>query len=332
MKAELWEIFMALVRAGLWEKETDLPVVPGLTDWESLLEASRAQAVEGLLFRGVSHLPDSKMPPAQIRLLLMADADSIERNSGRIASVQDGVLKEFARHSLPAVVVKGTEAAKYYAFPALRESGDIDIYCPDFRRALELFPHAVPKPDGSASFVRDGVEVELHPRYFDLHLPDSRLPEVPSRAAELLMLSAHIFKHAAGAGIGLRQFCDMAAAMSHPYDHEQFREALSRARMLRWNSLLCSYLVEDLGLDPVHCGIGFARCNPSRLRKIVMDGGNFGFSGSLRSRSDNPGIRKAATALSLIRRIPFSVRYAPREAFLGFVSLVGGNLTRTNRT
>ena len=329
-----WDLFMQLLRAGLWEEDLRLTGTPSAACWEQLLSMSRIQAVTGLLLRGITHLPKDQLPPAAIRMRLLAEADEIERKNLEAGLAEKKVLAFFAERGLHPIVQKGSQAAKYYAEPLLRESGDIDLYFPEeaFSQAVAAVPHARMTPDGSALASFKGVTVEIHPRYFDLHLPADKLPPVPSLVGELLLYSSHILKHALGAGIGLKQLCDMARALAQTeglYDKSAFETALRNAGLLRWHRLLCSMLISDLGLDARYCLPGFVPCNPKPLRRIVRQSGNFGTANTARQkalRSENAVVKKGATALSFLLHIPFSLRIAPGEAFATFRELTRGNL------
>ena len=332
-----WSLFLRLLRAGLWEKPLFLLHVPDDEGARRLLETGRQQAVVGLLLRSITRMPKEQLPSPAIRMQLLAEADEIERQNLQINLVEREVRSYFEQQGLRPIVQKGSQAAKHYAMPLLRQGGDIDFYLPgdSFDKACALIPDGTHSPDGSLVFRRKGILVELHPRYFDLHLPDDRLPAVPSVCAELLLYSSHILKHALGAGVGLKQLCDMARALAgldSAYDKKDLEEALRKAGILRWHQMLCSMLVDKLGLDPKYCLPSFRPCNYQALERIVRHGGNFGMSSPMRKkglRARSPFIRKITTALPFVGRIPFSLRYAPGEAMDTFRELVRGNAVRT---
>ncbi len=328
------DIFFALLRAGLWERDWQPEATLPPEDWPALIQTAKQQAVLGLVYRGIAHLPENQMPPANVRLQLLADIDRVERRGRQLTAVQEELLCHFREAGLHPFVQKGTEAGKYYARPLLRQSGDIDLCFAggEFDRACALFPEARTAPDGACVFKFWDVTVELHSRYYDLHLPGSRLPEVPSVYAELLMLSAHILKHAIGAGVGCKQLCDMTLALEKTdgqYDKSLLEKYLEEAGMLRWHRILCSLLVEDLGLHPARCLPGFKPCDPAPLRRIVLSGGTFGLYDPARARAVSSGkaVRKLQAAGAFLKRLPFSLRVAPRETFSTIGELVKGNLS-----
>ena len=321
MPDQVWNTFLELLRAGLWEQDLRLAAVPDAAGWERLFRLGREQAVMGLVLRGAAHLPEGQRIPEELQPLAQAWETAASRAGARYAQVQEALLAEFAAAGLHPVVKKGTESAKYYADPSVRQAGDIDLFLPEgeFQRALALVPEAQASPDEAAFFVRDGVTVELHPRYFDIHLPPARLPAPGTPCGELLLLSSHIFKHAIGPGVGCKQLCDLAralAALEGRYDKQELAAALRRAGLLRWHRLLCSLLVADFGLDPACCPADFQPVDPKRLRSIVRSSGHFSHHAKT----------KAATAGAFLRRLPFSLSYCPRETFATIRELALGNL------
>ncbi len=338
MMGSITNLFFTVLRAGLWEQDLRLDAAPAAADWQAILQLAREQAVLGLVYRGMAHIPADQLPPSAARMRLLADVDQLERRVRALAAVQEELLTCFAKADLHPAVQKGSEAGKYYAQPFLRESGDIDLYFPEgeFPRAEKLVREGLAEApqtssDGSLVYKYKGATIEHHARYFDLHVPANRLPEVPSVIAELVMLSAHILKHAIGEGVGCKQLCDMARALDRTdgtYDKAALRDTLRRCGLLRWHRLLCSLLVSDLGLDPERCLPDFTPCNPDPLRRIVLRGGAFGFADPARRQAAGRGpvARKLHAAGAFLRRLPFSLRYAPRETLATVAELVKGNL------
>ena len=139
-------------------------------------------------------------------------------------------------------------------------------------------------------------------------------------------------KHAIGAGVGCKQLCDFALALARTdgkYDKEQLCAYLKRAGLLRWQRVLCSLLVADLGLDPACCLPDFTPGDPAPLRRIVLEGGAFGLFDPSREKAVRAGktVRKMQAAGAFLKRLPFSLRVAPRETVATIGELVKGNLS-----
>ena len=326
----LEETFFELIRAGLHGEPARIGQVPTLQDWGVLLTLAKRQSVMGLLYRGVSFLPEGFHLPEPVLFRLVAEADQVERRGATLKSVADNLVDRLSSAGLHPILMKGPVVAAYYPVPQQREYGDIDLYlAPDeFAAApgvLEVpFTQA---PDGSIHYQWKGVDVDQHRRYFDLHLPERRLPAPGTPEATLLMLSAHAMKHAVGTGVGLRQCIDMAVAYEHlgtEVSPEKLECVFRDSGTLKWNRLLSAFIEEYLGFHPIFGGAGTC---PEPLLKIVQKGGNFGHHahGRLEAIGKSALRRKADTALRFVKRLPFSLRYAPRETLRSVFSLADGN-------
>ena len=329
MSLQAWNIFMELLRAGLWEQDLRLSAVPDAAGWEQVLQTARAQGVMGLLVRGVAHLEQDQRPPEAVQRMLQAWQTALERASARHDRVQAELLAELHAAGLHPLVQKGSEAARHYDFPQLRQAGDIDLFCQELAQGASgqgaslraLFPQARIASDGAAVFVRDGVTVELHPRYYDVHRAPSELPAPGSPGGEILLLTAHIFKHAVGEGVGCKQLCDLAralAALEGRYDKDGLAAVLRRAGLLRAYRLICALLAADFGLPARYCLPGPRTVDPEPLRRIVRAGGI--------GHTDAAHGGKLATAGAFLRRLPFALRYGAREAMCMVLELAAGNL------
>lgn len=324
-------LLLALVRSALWNRPLPADVCAQLRDlsssqWRGVLQLARQQSVTGLVYGALQHLPEGMVPPEDILFRLVADADRVIRRSGRLASAQ-GILLDRLSGFHP-LVMKGSVCAGRYPAPELREMGDIDLYMPDagVREILDAV-HESPEsatifPDGSLHFVFQDFDVDIHRHYYDLH--GKNLPAPGSEEGELLMLSAHILKHAIGPGVGLRQICDLALALSQvPDGVEKLTECSRRAGIGRWNRLLLSYLGASVFADAAEENVA-----AGPLARIIWNGGNFGHHSASRKviLEKQPFRRKADTLHLYLSHLPFGIRYAPREYLLYGLDLARGNL------
>ena len=333
-----YDVFLALLRSGLHERplssqETATVSALSLPQWNALLQMAGQQTVTGLLHQAVTSLGESVVVPSDITLTLMARTVTIERDSRSKREVTESLLQHFRSEGLSPLVMKGVSVADFYAKPQLRTAGDIDFYFPpgEIRRAWDLLPERSTAPDGSRHGRVDGIDIDLHERYFDLHVPQSSLPSPGTPEAMLLMLSSHILKHSIGTGVGLRQCCDMAMAyeaLQDRYDPAALEHFFRQTRTWRWNRLLHAFLTTYLGMRPQSLFAGTADISPEPLRAIVLSGGNFGHYAATRQNAlaGSKTRRKRDTFVRFLRRLPFSLRYAPRETIATMGELVRGNL------
>ena len=331
------DLFLTLVRLGLKTGKAD--AFPDLDEesWKELLDLGLKQGVIGLVFAGASALPSEIVIPDSISYRLMIEADRIIRRSEKVSKSASSLLKALEAKGIHPVIMKGPSVAVYYPEPKLRENGDLDIFIPpeDFDKAANIIPPGkVHKdPDGNILYFWDDVLVDQHPRYFDLHNRRSAKldNDNPSPEDQLLMLSLHIRKHCMAAGVGLRQICDMAMAyrtLDGSYDPQALLDLYEHTGSARWNLLLASFIRSYLGDVPLPYSDSCSFPNPRPLTRIVFSGGSFGHYGPSRETVLNRGgtSRKLDTLRRLIRRIPFSLSYAPRELIPYLTSLIKGNI------
>lgn len=333
----MMELLLSLVRSALY----GIPLgddamrklrAMGEEGWNSLIDMAARQTVSGLLYQALEQCEGELSISEDTAFRLVSIVNDILARNAVMAEAERSVLDMFSSRGLHPVVMKGSTCSKRYPRPELRECGDVDIFFEgdEFAEAAAILDKAglehSKSPDSSVVFSYGDCVVELHGRYFDLHVPSSCLPPVPSAEAEILMLSAHILKHACGAGVGLRQICDFALVWNqYQGDRDSLERLFSEAGLLRWHRLLVAFIEGNLTVSPSRKGSG-----KGKLIRIMESGGNFGHYNRSRGRHlHGPGImRKLDTACLILSRLPFSLRYAPRETFFLVRELVTGNISR----
>lgn len=329
------DAFFILLRSGLEEKDIEHPLILTEEEWEDILSVSAMQTVTGQVARGIAHLPAGNAVPDMILMKFMKKTGHIVRTSAIISEVRDKLVSAFRAGGLDPVIMKGPESASFYLRPELRESGDLDIFFPgdSFEKACDMVSSMGiimdKAPDGSVRYLFEGIEIDQHQKYFDLHT-ERQLPEVPGPYATLLMLSSHILKHCMTAGVGLRQLCDMAMAyrsLEDSYDKTALAAMFERTGLESWNKLLASFLEKYLGCRS-HPYSQDELPDPTVLMDIIMEGGNFGHHAAGRQKAEKGPLsaRKKDTVARMLRRLPFSLKYGRKELFCYFAELVRGNL------
>lgn len=348
---------LALLRGGLWEQDVKPHSCFPLSrdSWEEVFLLSKQQTVTGVAFRGLHHLPDGMLPPESLLLRWMAAADGIERKNKEMNLALDSLLTLFARHGLHPILQKGQGLASLYAYPLLRECGDIDLFFPGsgefeaaFRCVEKLDIRMVRKADGSLLYSWQGIPVEHHIRLIDLYHPPHNTKKtdliwefrrmalstasdlevtVPAPSLNLLLQYAHILKHALGRGIGLRQLCDLALSCDRWHTDlmpDVLKGVCRQAGLTKWVSLLHAFLTERLGLASDRLPYPETAANTQPLLEIIWRGGNFGHQAYRLTRPTL--LHKIQTAEAFRRNISFAFRYAPKEALAIFVNLLKGQI------
>lgn len=311
MAVNSFSILLSLVRGALWDCEPDRCTLEALSreEWMQVLDEARRQTVTGLVYMALEKYPVQL--PEGLSMELVRRVSQIARRSEGMRAAQASLMSLF--DGLNPVVMKGSVCAARYPSPEMREAGDIDLYFGprDYPAALGRIPVEYSRnADEGVSFFLDRRLVEIHSRYYDLHT--GRVPEVASPEGELLMLAAHVFKHASGPGVGLRQICDFALAY-RAYDGD-VSGVFRAAGMEKWLQVLLSFVH-----DYLDSSVRVERYrDPRPLMRIVEGSGNFGHhtSSRLRSLGGSAFSRKADTAARILSRLPFAFRYSPREAFM----------------
>jgi len=354
--SRVYVAFFSLLKSGLWEKEMLAPYVFPLSDeeWRAVYDESVRQTVQGIVFEGLSFLPRDQFPPEPLFLCWLAQVAQIEDNNVRSEREIVRLHRFFAEAGIRVVLKKGQSAAVLYEQPRQRVCGDIDLYfttIADYRRAGHLVRSRGidihKRPDGSQEYVWNGIMVEHHSTLIDLKSPflyiylrrlelekgfdsvtfaghEDTPVAVPGRELNLLMLNAHIMKHAFISGVGLRQLCDLARAYYSyvgQYDAGELKNSYRRAHMLRWSGMLHNFLVVHLGLEEKYLPYALPVASTEKLLCSVITGGNFG---QLMFDRGHYLSHKLYTLKAMYRNRNISLRYSVLEIFCWFVQLLYG--------
>jgi len=137
MKYKNIEVFLALVRAGLWmvkgEGFLDEPsgkaerTVHGFSgvDWEEVYRLAEEQSVDGLLAAGIDNL--NLDVPLELKLNIIGEALQIEQRNNAMNEFVARLLSHLRKEGIYAVLVKGQGIAQCYEKPLWRASGDVDL-------------------------------------------------------------------------------------------------------------------------------------------------------------------------------------------------------------
>lgn len=353
------QAFLMLLRSGLWESDVqDLSLFP-LSDgeWTEVLRISERQTVQGLLYRGFQHLPEHLFPPQPLVWQWVAIGAQLEKEYRQFCKHTEATGRLLEDAGATPVLQKGLAVAHYYEHPSLRVNGDIDWYVGPEKVLMAIAQrlttegyHLERHSDKSMSFDYEGTTVELHPYMINLEQPcyhkaakdlsDVHTPifsslcgkamgnevRVPASVPTLVMLNAHLMKHAFTVGVGLRQFCDMARAyhcLYGQYDAIVLAEAYHKTGLWRWSGLLHQFLIHYLDM-PSHELPPPSTVHPRDARRLfhqVLQDGNFGHHTTHWQKAHSNGRNRWHTIRQIIRRLPISLRYAPTEMLFKMLSL-----------
>lgn len=363
MKDEiLHEVFMSLIRAGLWNQppETDhYPIADA--DWLKIRKTGKKQTVSGILYDGMLLLPDEFQPPANILISWTAEIDSLERKNRRMNEVLAELHALFTKAGIDLTLQKGQGLAALYEHPEHRVCGDIDWNIPcaaDREKALWLLRRQGVRVEGQAGnsvlYCYKGIIVEHHKHSVDIHNPFVRgfirelidrehklarslslhgeVVTLPSVLLTHLQVNMHILKHMLSFGIGLRQLCDTARLYYSLHDMTDglaLKQIYKKTGTYRWIQVFHELLVKELGLSSEY--LPFERApgvNYGWMMNDVVRGGNFGFYDSDAADATRQGTSRRWMWIHRTGRFLRYLQLTPQEAFWFPVSHVYSHLQK----
>ena len=203
-------VVLDLIKASLWGN-----AIPDEINWEVFEEMNK---------HSITTLPYQIMPQIELatELRQVWKTTNYERIAHNVNCIHAQI---FLPITIPYVILKGTEAAKYYPEPKLRALGDIDLLTrhEDFNTAYQQLLDGGYKLQGDegreAVFHKDGVTIELHRSFAKMNNPihakyldDTIINSINSSHVlpddiNGLVLLEHISQHLVN-GLGLRQIID----------------------------------------------------------------------------------------------------------------------------
>ena len=172
--------------------------------------------------------------PREVLLPWLAEGDKAVRWHRYQQEVQQEIVDIMAHHGIETLVLKGTNTARHYPTPQLREFKDLDLYFYDKHDDADRVAREVLKVEVSndahhhSKYNYRGVTVESHYNFLNTHYPPSNrryealLKELvetkdtlssfhfPLSTFEILFLLRHMACHFAAGRITLRDLVDWA--------------------------------------------------------------------------------------------------------------------------
>ena len=318
------QAFLALARAGLWEREVQLLSYHDI-EWQVVYRLAIEQSVLGLLLAGLEH-SDVK-PPKELLLQWIGEAQQIEQRNKAMNGFIADLINNLRKDDVYCLLVKGQGVAQCYEKPLWRCAGDIDLLLSDenYKKAKStLIPIAseVANEDVMTkhqALVINGFDVELHGKmpFVISKRVDNGINEVlddvfcggnvrlwecngtqvflPSPDNDVILVFTHFLHHFFIEGVGLRQICDWCRLLYTYKDSLNYGLLESRIRkmglMSEWKAF-GSLAVDTLGM-PVESmsfyDVRFKDKGEKVLRRVLKSG-NFGHNNDLCYRARYSGI------------------------------------------
>lgn len=271
---------LALVRAGLWEKEVLLASY-GKFDLKEIYRLAQEQAVLGLVAAGLVHVTDVKFPKEDVLQFVGRTLQIEQQNKAMNAFIAD-LIEKLRRKDIYTLLVKGQGIAQCYERPLWRSSGDVDLLLSDsnYQKASNILTEIASSVDEENPYNKhlamsiDGWSVELHGTlrgaikrinrvidevqndvfysgYVRSWMNGKTQVFLPRADEDVFFVFTHILQHYYIEGIGLRQICDWCRLLWTYKESLNYGLLESRIRkagiMKEWKSF-GAFAVEYLGM------------------------------------------------------------------------------------
>lgn len=321
------QAFLALVRAGLWEKEAKLLPFKEIV-FSEVFRLAQEQSVSGLVAAGLEHVVDTRIPQ-EIALTFASEALQLEQRNTAMNYFIGLVVEKMRKAGIYTLLVKGQGIAQCYERPLWRACGDVDFLLSNdnYNNAKTfLTPLASSFEEEAHEVLHYGMTieswvVELHGtlRSCILKRMDRVIDEVqndvfcdrnirswsnnnvqiflPSFNEDVFLVFTHILKHFFHGGIGLRQICDWCRLLwtcKDTLDGSMLEERIGRARIITEWKTFAAYAVDYLGMPieamPLYSPNKKWSRKARRINDYVLRVGNFGHNHDACYYSNKPYI------------------------------------------
>ncbi len=306
--------FLALVRAGLWEKEVRLLPFDGFS-FSDLYQLAEEQSVVGLLTAGLEKIDTVNVPQEDV-LILVGEALQLEQRNLAMNKFIADLNTNLIKKGVNVVVVKGQGVAQCYERPLWRTSGDIDLIVKEteyqnaksvmMQMATSVIDEEVAKLhlgmnfgpwivelQGSLRSMRlprklDDIVESVHKNVFEngeIRIWKNNNAEIPlpSPDNDVIFVFAHILKHFFVGGIGLRQVCDWCRLLwtyRETIDKKLLESRIQKMGVMTEWKAFASLAVDLLGMPeeamPFYSCASKWQRKARRIMSYIFRTGNFG--------------------------------------------------------
>ena len=331
---------LALVRAGLWEKEVLLASY-GKFDLKEIYRLAQEQAVLGLVAAGLVHVTDVKFPKEEVLQFVGRTLQIEQQNKAMNAFIAE-LIKKLRKEDIYAILVKGQGIAQCYEKPLWRSSGDVDLLSDsDYQRASNILTEIASSVDEEnphnkhLAMAIDGWSVELHGTlrgsikrinrvidevqndvfysgYVRSWMNGKTQVFLPRADEDVFFVFTHILQHFYMEGIGLRQICDWCRLLwtyKDSLNNGLLESRIRKAGIMKEWKAFGAFAVEYLGMP--------AEAMPYLDVRSKMDDGRCEIDKHLKRKADRilkfvleSGNFGHNRDISYKQKCPFVIRYA----------------------
>ncbi len=364
------QAFLALMRAGLWEKEVQL-VSFGQIDFNEVYRLAEEQSVVGLVAAGLEHVVDTRISQEEA-LCFAGSALQLEQRNTSINLFIGSLVENMRQAGIYALLIKGQGIAQCYERPLWRMSGDIDLFLSKdnyqkAKRFLAPFSSSVQDEDTyirHIGYVIDSWPIEIHGTLRNglWKKLDREVDEIqnsifyggcvrlwmngynqiflPRANEDVMYIFTHILQHFFKGGIGLRQLCDWCRLLwtyRETIDKKQLEKSLKRAGVWTEWKTFAALGVKILGMPqeamPFYSESKKWKRKAKRVLSFVLETGNFGHNRDISYKTESIKIKRKALTLWYITKDSIKqCMIFPNDSIKVWLSqMLGGLKTMTKR-
>lgn len=317
---------------------------PGLTraperwEWEQIFLNAKRQGLQGVLWKTVSSLPESQLPPEPILSQWRSRAETIVILNDTHYNHCRELTEWLDSRGLENCILKGQGFSLLYPEQGLRLCGDVDVWIPAGRRnVLNTFRYGgfefyeVLNRECKVDFFPVvSLDVHFQPTRMFNPVLDRRLRrfcneeaskgfsmtesgfKVPSRLFNAVYCVVHIFHHVIDGGAGLRQMMDLYYILQNlPSEQKgEASEALCSFGLKNFASAAMYVLSEVFELEQEYLLFPPDRERGEKLLDDILSKGRVAVHPSRRHRLNNFNKRLAVT-MRFTFDYPREVLWAP---------------------
>lgn len=338
------DAFLALLRAGLWEKEVRLSSFEQI-DYTEVQRLAEEQSVIGVVLAGIER--SNIKPPQELLLQWIGEVQMQEQQNREMDLFIEKLIQNLRDADIYTLLVKGQGIAQCYERPLWRTSGDVDFFLSDsnYNKAKEyLLPLASStepeaEPAKHLGMIINSWVVELHGtmRSRVLLRMDKVIDEVqkdifyggnvrswmngettvflPNADNDVIFIFTHILKHFFRGGIGLRQICDWCRLLwtyRDKIDIKLLEKRIIRAGIMSEWKAFAALAVNTLGMPveamPFYSPEKKWKRKANKICAFILEVGNMGHNRDSSYFNKYPYIIRKA--FSLERRCSDLLRHA----------------------
>jgi len=252
------QAFLALARAGLWEREVKLSRF-GNIDYNEVYRLAEEQSVVGLVAAGIEHVVDLKLPQLVVLQFVGQTLQIEQRNSSMNNFIAD-IVEKMRVKEIYTLLVKGQGIAQCYERPLWRSSGDIDFLLNDlyYEKAKQFLLPLSSEQKQEEKYSKH-LGLSINPWYLEIHgslrtglsaridkevdyvqndvfyggnvrswLNGNTTVFLPAPNNDVFLVFTHFIKHFYKEGMNLRQVCDWCRLIW------TYRESLDNVLLETW--------------------------------------------------------------------------------------------------